>query len=89
MRIKVKFSKKFSKQYDKAPTKIKKAFKKRLGLFLRNKFHFQLNNHPLTGRFKSHRSINVTGDWRAVFREFESGKLVHFDFIGTHSQLYK
>lgn len=87
--MKVKFSKRFGKQYDKAPKRIQEKFDERLELFFRDKFHPSLNNHPLSGKYKEHRSINVTGNWRAIFREFEDGELIYFEVIGTHSQLYK
>jgi len=89
MPLKVKFSKKFSKQYNKAPAKIRKSFDKRLRLFLQDKFDSQLNNHQLIGKLKGHRSINISGDWRAVFREFNAGDLIYFDLLGAHNQLYK
>ena len=84
----VKFSKHFSKQYDKAPGTIRQAFDQRLKLFLHNKFHPQLKNHALEGNLKGFRSINVTGDWRAIFREVNHGGRIYFDLLGTHSQLY-
>lgn len=87
--MKIKFSRKFSKQYTKAPSKVKLAFDRRLKLFLDNKFHSLLNNHPLIGKYQNYRSINVTGDWRAIFKELNSGKIIYFEAIGTHSQLYK
>lgn len=87
--MQIKFSKKFSKQYDRSPSKIQKAFDKRLDLFFQNKFYPQLNNHALNGRYKGYHSINITGDWRAIFRGFNSGKLIYFDALGTHAQLYK
>lgn len=64
--MQVKFARQFGKQYNRAPDKIKKAFDNRLDLFFANKLHPLLNNHPLTGqyrRYRSYRSINVTGDW--------------------------
>ncbi len=85
----IKFSKNFSKQYDRAPNKIRKAFDQRLGIFLEDKLHPLLNNHPLRRKYKNCRSINVTGDWRAIFREFNSGEVVYFDALGTHGQLYR
>jgi addiction module RelE/StbE family toxin len=87
--MKVKFSKRFSKQYDKSPEKVKSAFGKRLTIFMRDKFHPLLNNHSLSGKYKNLRSISVTGDWRAIFQELRNGELIFFEFIGTHSQLYK
>ena len=87
--MEIKFTSKFSKQYKKAPFEVKDSFDKRLGIFIQNKFHPVLNNHALVGKYRGYRSINVTGDWRAIFREFGSGELIYFDLIGTHSQLYK
>lgn len=87
--MQIKFSKKFDKQYDGAPNKIRNAFDERLDLFLKNKFHPLLNNHALKGEYEGHRSLNITGDWRAIFRELNSGKITYFEILGTHSQLYK
>lgn len=90
--MRIRFSRKFSKQYDKANTKIKSAFDARLKIFISNQFYPLLNNHQLTGKFAGFRSINVTGDWRAVFTEHvdeNSERLIIFEVIGTHSQLYK
>ncbi|OGE71342.1 hypothetical protein A2617_00135 [Candidatus Daviesbacteria bacterium RIFOXYD1_FULL_41_10] len=62
-------------------------FRKRFELFLSNPFHPQLNNHLLTGNYKGYRSINITGDWRALYSENENS--IIFELLGTHSQLYK
>lgn len=81
------FAKTFSKQYGKAGRKIRSAFDERLELFLLDPFHPLLNNHALTGKYKGMRSINVTGDWRAIYSE--NKEAVIFELLGTHSQLYK
>jgi addiction module RelE/StbE family toxin len=83
------YSARFIKAFKKAPRKIQIAFRNRLELFTKDKFHPLLNNHPLSGRYKNYRSINITGDWRAIFREFDSGRRIYFDIIGTHSELYR
>ena len=83
------YSKVFDKALKKSPIEIKIAFRDKLKFFTSDKFHPLLNNHALLGKYKGYRSINVTGDWRAVFREFENGELIYFEIIGTHSQLYK
>lgn len=87
----IRFDRQFSKKYDKAPAKIKKAFNQRLGIFLQNTLSLALNNHALTGEYSGCRSINITGDWRAIYVEEEiSGtKTIVFVAFGTHSQLYK
>ena len=88
----VRFSKKFAKQHEKAEKKIKTAFDEKLELFLKNPYHPRLNNHQLTGRLKGSRSINITGDWRAIYSEYRNSNgdnTVVFELLGTHSQLYK
>lgn len=83
----IRYRRKFSKHYDKAPLKIREAFINRRELFLQDPFHPQLNNHQLSGKFKGFRSINITGDWRAIYSEY--GDTIIFEVLGTHSQLYK
>lgn len=90
--MQIKFAKKFSKQYDKSSSKIKSVFDKKLKLFLKDPFHPQLNNHPLKGKLLSCRSINITGNWRALYSEHfdkQNNKIAIFEVLGTHSQLYK
>lgn len=85
------FSKRFDKQLRLAPLKIKVAFRDRLALYLKNPFNPLLNNHTLIGKFSSLRSINITGDWRALYSEYadKREKVIIFEILGTHSQLYK
>ncbi len=85
--MQIKFAKKFKKRYEKADSKIQSAFDKRLELFLKNPFHELLNNHTLTGEYLGYRSIDITGDWRAIFSQQDN--VVNFKILGTHSQLYK
>lgn len=90
--MKIKFGKRFVKKYDKADQKIKDAVKKRIDIFRTNPFHPLLNNHQLTGNYSSYRSINITGDWRALYTKDanERGEtVILFEILGTHSQLYK
>lgn len=87
----INYEKKFKKQYQKADLKVKDAFKLRLKYFRENRNNPTLNNHPLTGTHLGKRSINITGDWRAVYSEKtneEGEKIVTFQLLGTHSQLY-
>lgn len=57
-------------------------------MFISHNFDSVLNNHALKGLYFGCRSINVTGDWRAVYEEVDS-QTVNFVDLGTHSQLYK
>lgn len=90
-KIEIKFSGCFRKQYDKASEKIRKAFRNRLNLFRQNPLDPQLRDHALKGEYKGYRSINVTGDWRAIYskRKTEDDDVIVFELLGTHSQLYK
>ena len=85
------FDRTFKKQYDKADKKIQKAFEDKLHLFAKDTNSHQLRNHKLIGKHKGLRSINITGDWRALFIENKTNDdiIVTFVLLGTHSQLYK
>lgn len=87
----IRFGKKFGKQYKKAPDFIREAVDSRIILFKNNPLEPVLHNHALTGNFKGYRSINITGDWRAIFFESSenNARIVIFIGLGTHSQLYK
>jgi addiction module RelE/StbE family toxin len=80
-------SKKFEKMFKKCPQEIKSKFIERLKVFNENKFHTLLNNYSLSGKLHGLRSINISGDYRAIFEENE--EYIIFVAIGTHSQLYK
>lgn len=76
----------FLKNYKKVPKKIRLQFIERKNIFLQEPFHPLLNNHSVDRVFSDCRSINISGDYRAIFRQ-EDGAIV-FLHIGTHSELY-
>jgi len=80
------FNKSFYKDYEKLPKKIQDKFWNRLEIFKENKTNKILNNHSVDKAFTNCRSINVTGDYRAIFKEYDD--MVVFVNIGTHSELY-
>jgi len=84
----VNYKKDFIKQLKKSPSKIKTQFIRRIEIFTRNPAHPTLHNHALTGEYDGCRSINITGDWRAVYTEITQNSVI-FVALGTHSQLYK
>ncbi len=85
------FSRDFQKTYRKTPHSIQIAFQKRLQIFRSDPYDPRLRNHKLKGEYGIYRSIDVTGDWRALYRELkeEDSLTAFFDKLGTHSQLYK
>lgn len=76
----------FKKRYKKLRFVEKKKFKERRSIFLQNPFHLILNNHPLQGKYKGYRSINITGDLRAIYKN-KNGSVIFVD-IDTHSNLF-
>ena len=87
--MKVFFHKYFRKRYTKLPEKTKDKFDIQLELFYKNLYDEKLNNHGLHGKYIHHRSINVTGDIRAIYRKVDTTTNdVIFVDIGTHGELY-
>lgn len=80
-------TKSFDKQYAKVNLKVKILFKRRVTLFKANPFDTSLRNHALKGRYLGFRSIDITGDVRALYTT-KGDTIIIFGFIGSHSQLY-
>lgn len=83
----VRYTDKFKKQYKKLAPKIQNQFNGRLKLFIKDRSDSQLRVHPLKGKYAGYWSMNVSGDFRALFRR-EGDEVVIFGLIGTHSELY-
>ena len=79
--------KSFVKAYRKLPDKPKKVVKEKLALFCENPFLQELNNHALSGKYQGYRSINITGDYRAVYKKIRKQEVI-FVILGSHSHLY-
>ena len=82
----IEFTPLFTKRRKAAPLAIKEAFRETLELFLEDPYHPALRNHPLTGKYAGFQSIDVTPDWRALYRG--EGERIIFVNIGTHDHLY-
>ena len=80
------FSTHFKKRRAKLSKPLQMKLNERLRLFVQDRFHPLLNNHELTGEWAGHRSINVTGSYRAIF--IQGTDSVTFVTVGTHSELY-
>jgi addiction module RelE/StbE family toxin len=80
-------SKRFEKDFAKLPTPIKKKAIVTLEKFVIDPQNPSLHNHGLSGKWKGHFSINVTGDTRAIYFVIEED-MVRFVAIGSHSELY-
>lgn len=60
-------------------------------MFIKDKYDPRLNNHPLKWDFFGLRSINLTGDYRIIFRENQQWyiEIIELIDVNTHSELYK
>lgn len=83
----IRFHTRFDRRYRKLRPAEKQKFKERKDIFLQNPFAPVLHNHSLKGDYKGYRSINITGDLRAVYRMLDS-ETAYFITIDTHSNLY-
>ena len=81
------FHRKFTKRYRKLPKKLRQRFKEQIAVFGENPFDPVLRNHALAGNFKGYRSVDVTGDVRAIYKALDA-VTVEFALIGTHHELY-
>lgn len=79
--------KNFKKMFKSLFPKIQEQFFARLELFIKDKYNPVLNNHSVDQAYPGWRSINVTGDYRALY-EVKNDDTIVFMKIGTHSQLY-
>lgn len=86
--MKYQFHSHFIKSYKKLSAKLKSAVDSRLLLFSKDPFLPELHNHSLIGKYKGYRSINITGDYRALYKEIAEDEVI-FVLLGTHAQLYK
>jgi addiction module RelE/StbE family toxin len=82
----ISYSKNFIKQAKKLSPELRKRLQERIALFDDNPLHYLLRNHALNGKYRLYRSIDITGDVRALY--LQNDDEVIFDAVGTHSQLY-
>lgn len=81
------FHRQFRKHLEKLNRKQQQRVQERLHIFLDDPFHPLLNNHPLKGKYLDYRSINITGDLRAVYKSVSEDECI-FVALDTHGNLY-
>ncbi len=84
---KIEFAKTFQKQFKTLKVSQKERFYERLHLFEQDPSARVLRNHALKGKWAGYRSIDISGDLRALYY-IDGEKIVIFAFVGSHSQLY-
>lgn len=86
----VDFANRFKKQEKGAPLEIRTALRDALEIFRDDPQNKALRNHSLNKLGKRYHglwSIDITEDWRALYRK-EEGWII-FIALGTHDKLYK
>ena len=86
--MKIIFHRDFHKRYEKLRRAEQKGTDERIRLFEKNPFHPLLNDHALRHPYEGCRSINITGDLRAIYEEAKPDT-AHFIALGTHPELYE
>ena len=80
-------SSEFKKEFKKLNQGIKIKISERLKIFIDDEFDPILDNHRLKFDYKDYRSINITGDYRLIYRKIEAG-VIYLMQVGTHHQLF-
>lgn len=80
------FHKTFEKKFAKLPKNIQRQASERIYVFSQDPMDPVLNNHSVEKRFPGCRSINITGDYRAIFKTQKTTAI--FINIGSHSNFY-
>ena len=82
----ISYSKNFIREVKKLSKQQRQKLQERIEIFNENPLHPVIRNHALKGKYKAYRSIDVTGDIRALYLQKEDEAI--FDIVGTHGQLY-
>ncbi len=82
------FHKRFDKMAGKLPVKVKAKMVERITIFSKDPLSPLLRNHALNTPYKGSYSIDITGDYRAIYQLVDDETSL-FTHIGTHSQLYR
>lgn len=77
----------FEKRIARLSPSIRTALADRFELFLTNPRHPLLNDHSLSGDRRGFKSINITGDWRLIYKKIDEDTILLTE-IDTHHNLY-
>ena len=87
----IRYAPRFLEKLQKQKVRVRNSFKKAIKEFEENPNSLVLNNHGLEREWLGYRSINITADFRAIYREIKLADetIAYFEVIGTHEELYK
>lgn len=82
------FHRHYEKMTQKLSPRVKQKMIERIELFTKDPLNSQLRNHALYTPYKGSYSIDITGNYRAIYELIDDNTAL-FTHIGTHSQLYR
>jgi len=85
--MRILFHSNFIKKYAKLSRSVQFQTDQRIVLFEENSLKPTLHTHKLKEIWKNHRSINITGDLRAIYKLLTTDTIQCVE-IDTHSNLY-
>jgi addiction module RelE/StbE family toxin len=88
--MKVAYDPALIKKLKRVKVRIRKSFKQAIFLFTKDPNSLQLDNHALREKYQGYRSIDVTADYRAIYREIheDNVSIDYFTQLGTHKELF-
>lgn len=88
--MKVFYDPEFYEKLKKVDVRIRKSVKKQMLLFSKNPNDPALCNHALRHEWQGYRSIDITNDVRAIYKEVRVREdiVAYFAIFGTHKELY-
>lgn len=89
--MKIVYDPAFLEKLKKVDVRVRKSAKERLLLFSKNPHDPQLDNHPLREQYLGYRSIDITADCRALYKEryIEEEIVAQFVILGAHKDLFQ
>ena len=66
---------------------LKRQFREKMALFLKEPFDSQLRTHKLSGKLKGTWTFSINDDYRVLFEFIDDDKVLLIDF-GTHDDVY-
>ena len=87
----IRYTHEFLRLLKKKNVRIRKSVKNSINEFAKNPDSPILKNHSLKREWAGYSSINVTSDYRAIYKEIRHADemIIYFTTIGTHKELYK
>lgn len=82
------FHKNFQKMFKKLPSNVQCKVDERIQMFVKDPNNGQLRGHAINVPYKNSRSIDITGDYRAIYKLVDKETAL-FTHVGTQSQLYR